>query len=279
MDMYIQSAVFTIMYLGFVVLLNLSLNWRASDYYKASEAIAKGNSALGYRRSGAQIGLAIAMLGVYLGKSNPNFMLDLLLTVSYGFLAIIFIWISLMVIDKAILPNINNNEEVGNDNVAVGIVEFGTLVMTGILAFASIYGDTGSWLSSIIYFIIGQVTVIALVLIYEKMSTVIILNNIANGNKASGIYLSAKIIAYGLIMMSVIIGNTNDLSIFQALIEFVIAASVGMLFLYIAEILIDKLVLTKITVKEALETDNVAAILQLTGAKIGMAIILGFAIL
>ena len=70
---------------------------------------------------------------------------------------------SLFITDKAMLPKLNNTEELKKGNVAVGFVEFGTLIMTGILAYASIKGDEGGVLSSIIYFFVGQASIIFLV--------------------------------------------------------------------------------------------------------------------
>jgi uncharacterized membrane protein YjfL (UPF0719 family) len=276
---YSQYAAYAAIFLGFALVLSRSLNWRASSKFDVSKAIASGNTALGFRRMGAQIALAIAMLGVFLGKAKPDFLNDIYHSLGYGALAIVFIWISLLVIDKVILPHIDNNEEIKNGNIAVGVVELGALVMTGILAFASIYGDSGTWLSSLGYFVLGQVTVILLVYLFEWLTNSNLLDNIKDGKVASGVYLASKTIAYGLILMGAIKGNGGSSDILQSLIQFGVVAGIGIVFLYIAELLIDKLIITETTVHEILESDNVAAALQLSSIKVGMALILGVAIL
>jgi len=79
--------------------------------------------------------------------------------------------------------------------------------------------------------------------------------------------------------MGAIKGNGGSSDILQSLIQFGVVAGIGIVFLYIAELLIDKLIITETTVHEILESDNVAAALQLSSIKVGMALILGVAIL
>lgn len=276
---YAEWAAYAAIYFFFATVLSHVLNIRSKGSFDAAEAIAGGNTAIGFRRAGAQIGLAVAMLGVLLGGSHPDFATDVVQSLVYGALAIVFMLTSLAVIDKVVLPKVDNNTAVGSGNTAVGIVEFGTLVMTGIIGFASIYGDNGGILSSLAYFALGQVAVVAVVLLFEAVTKHNVVESIANGKVASGVYLSGKIIAYGLIMMSAIKGNGAATEVTNALLEFGVAALIGMVFLYVAEYLIDLVIITKTSVGEMLAEDNVAAMLQLSGVKVGMALILGFAVL
>ena len=278
---YMYYVMYALVYLALATVMKYILNIKSSNHYSADEQIAEGNMAVGLRRSGAQLGLAIAMIGVLSGKSSPDVVNDLINTVIYGFVAIGFMLVSLFITDKALLPKVDNTAELKKGNVAIGMVEFGTLVMTGILAYASIKGDDGGIVSSIIYFIAGQITMILLVLLYEKVLAKNI-NPVAcvvESNMSAGIYLSGKIIAYGLILQSAIIGNGLALSPADAAIEFVIAAAAGMIMLYIFEILIDLLIITSTKVSDIILKDQQVAAVQLTLAKVGMALILGMAIL
>ena len=278
---YMYYVMYALVYLALATVMKYILNIKSSNHYSADEQIAEGNMAVGLRRSGAQLGLAIAMIGVLSGKSSPDVVNDLINTVIYGFVAIGFMLVSLFITDKALLPKVDNTAELKKGNVAIGMVEFGTLVMTGILAYASIKGDDGGIVSSIIYFIAGQITMILLVLLYEKVLAKNI-NPVAcvvESNMSAGIYLSGKIIAYGLILQSAIIGNGLALSPADAAIEFVIAAAAGMIMLYVFEILIDLLIITSTKVSDIILKDQQVAAVQLTLAKVGMALILGMAIL
>lgn len=264
-----------------MVILKYLLNFRATKVYSAETELAGGNIAVGLRRSGAQLGLAIALLGALSGSSAETLLSDLLLTAGYGALAIGFILSTLYITDRVVLPGVRNLEELKNNNIAVGIVEFGMLVATGVIAYASIIGERGGVLSSVIHFAAGQTILVLLTLIFEKVVTrkVAFIPAIAAGEIASGIYLSGKLIAYSLILKSAIIGETQATTIADKAIEFATFAFVGMLFLYVFELLLDKFIITSSTVTEILAENKVVLSLQLSACKVGIALILSAGIL
>ncbi len=282
-EQYLLYVAYTLLYLVLAILMKVILDFRSGKLYKADEQIAGGNMAVGFRRSGAQLGLAIAMVGVLSGASSGGFVNDLVMTASYGLLAVGFMLVSLLVTDRAVLPNVNNTEELKEGNLAIGLVEFGTLVMTGIIAYASIKGDEGGFISSLVYFVAGQVTVVLLVIAYEKVFArkVNLVQSIVDNNLSAGIYLSGKIIAYGLILQSAIVSQTNvgTASLSTQALEFAAAAFSGMIMLYLFELLIDRFIVTATKFSDIIKNDQQVAALQLSLAKIGMALILGMAIL
>ena len=271
----------TLVYLAIAVGMKYLLNFKASKHYNADEQMLKGNLALAIRRGGVQLGLAIAMIGVMGGQSSTDFIKDLQVTVLYGLLAASFMFFSLFVTDKFVLPKVNNTKEIGKGNVALSCVEFGTLVMTGILAYASITGDQGGIYSSLAYFVAGQAILVVLVFAYEMIFQAKLnpAKKVADGNLAAGIYLGGKIIAYGLILQSAIIGGSEPETFSSAAIELVSTAFAGMILLYIFEYLIDLLIVTSSTVKDILEKNQVVQAIQLSISKISVALILGMAIL
>jgi uncharacterized membrane protein YjfL (UPF0719 family) len=273
--------VYALLYLVIATIMKYMLNLKTVEHYKADEEISKGNLAVGLRRSGAQFGLAIAMIGVFSGSSTADFMKDLLVTSGYGFLAMGFMLTSLLVTDRLILSKIDNTAALKDGNVAVGFIEFGILVMTGILAYASIKGDSGGVLSSIVYFVAGQITLVLLVLIYEHLlaKNYNPVENILKGNLSAGIYMAGKVIAYGFILQSAIVGDSPYKNITDAALTYIEAAVAGMLILYIFEILIDWLIITSTDVKKIIQDDQIVAAVQLSLGKVGMALILGMAIL
>jgi len=280
-EAYAIYFLYTLIYLGFAVVLKQILNFRASTVYSADEQIINGNLAVGLRRSGAQFGLALAMMGVLSGGAAPSLLNDILLTLFYGVLGTLFIVSSLFITDRLVLPGVDNLRKIANGTVAVGMVEFGMLVSTGIIAFASIVGEGGGWLSSIIYFVVGQITLVLLVLIYERVliRNFNIVEAIGGNNVAAGIYLGGKLIAYALILKTAIAGNGTDAALLDHVEDFVLLAVSGMLMLYVFERLIDALIVTTSNVAQILEEDRVVPVVQLTASKIGMAILLSNAIL
>ncbi|MFT5604723.1 MAG: uncharacterized membrane protein YjfL (UPF0719 family) [Paracoccaceae bacterium] len=279
-EQYAIYALYTLIYVGCAFILKLALSKISAVNYTADTEVKSGNMAVGFRRSGAQFGLAIAMMGVLAGQSESSLGQDILKSVEYGLLAVVFIVSALMTADKWVLPGIHNLSELQKANTSVGLVEMGMLVATGIMAYASIVGDAGGFVSSIAYFVVGQLTLVVLVLVYEKvmMRSHDIVVSIGKGNVSSGIYLGGKLIAYSLILKSAITGNgVNTLN--EMILEYLVLAATGMILLYIFEILIDRVVVTASTVKEALELDQPVVILQIAAAKVGVALILSNAVL
>lgn len=278
---YMHHIIYAFVYIIFVVAMKAILNFKSASHYSADEQISDGNMAVGLRRSGAQLGLAIAMVGVLSGSGTGSFASDLLNTTSYGALALAFMITSLFFTDKVILPNVDNTAELRKGNVAVGIIEFAVLVMTGLIAYASIKGDDGGAISSIIYFVAGQLSLIVLILLYEKVFAGKLnpVEHALKGNMSAGIYLAGKIISYGLILQSAIVGNGIAQSNTDAALQFVATAVAGMVVLYLFEIVIDVLIITSVKVSDIIIGDHKVAAIQLSLAKIGMALILGMAIL
>jgi uncharacterized membrane protein YjfL (UPF0719 family) len=270
---YLQYAGYAGLYIVLACLLNLGMDIRSKG------RIAGGNLAAALRRGGAHVGLGIALLGVLLGNGVHGFWSDLLNCAGYGMLALLFMGSSLIVADKLVLYAVDNHTEIEKGNVAVAFVECGLLVMTGIIAMASIYGEAGGWLYSVIYYVVGQGAALALVHGYVRISGQNLLDRAIKGNVSAGIYLAGKIIAYGLILMPAIKGNGLPSNVMVGSVEFLVEALMGVVMLNFFEWLIDLLVVTESTVHEMLEKDNTAAVIQLTTAKLAMALILGLAIL
>lgn len=272
---------YAFIYMAFMLVLKYALNFISAKYYNADEELAGGNLAAGLRRTGAQLGLAIAFMGLLSGVNNESLINDLITTGIYGALAVSFMLSSLIFTDRLVTPGIDNTNAIKENNIALGIVEFGMLVGTGIIAYSSIIGEGGGILSSLGYFVAGQITLVALVLFYEKaiLRNFNIIESIANGNTSSGIYIAGKLIAYALILKSAIAGNEADATLSYMMSEYLLLAVTGMVFLYVFEYFIDLLIITSSNVKEILLEDRMVPALQLSVAKIGMAMILSNAIL
>jgi uncharacterized membrane protein YjfL (UPF0719 family) len=272
---------YAFVYMAFMLSLKYALNFMSAKHYNADEELAGGNLAAGLRRTGAQLGLAIAFMGLLSGPSNTSIVQDFITTGIYGALAVCFMLSSLVFTDRLVIPGVNNTQAIKGNNIAVGIVEFGMLVGTGIIAHSSIVGEGGGMVSSLCYFLAGQVTLVALVLFYEKIISrnFNIIESIGDGNIASGIYIGGKLIAYALILKSAIAGNATDATLSYMMSEYLLLAVTGMIFLYVFEYFIDLLIITSSTVKEILTEDRMVPALQLSVAKIGMALILSNAIL
>jgi uncharacterized membrane protein YjfL (UPF0719 family) len=272
---------YTLIYVALAVVLKYALNLKSLSDYNADEQMVGGNLAVGLRRTGAQFGLAIAVMGVLSGGSAGNLLADLFSTALYGVIAVVFMLSSLFITDRLVLPGINNQQALKQGNVAVGFVELGVLVATGIIAYSSMAGEGGGILSSLLYFIAGQITLVALVVVYEKVfiRNFDIVEAVGKNNIASGIYLGGKMIAYALILKSAIAGNETRSQPVDLALEFFALAALGMIFLYLFEYILDRLIVTSANLSSMLGNDSVVPAVQLASAKIGIALILSNAIL
>jgi uncharacterized membrane protein YjfL (UPF0719 family) len=272
---------YTFIYIICMIILKQILNLKATGHYDADTELASGNLAVGLRRTGAQLGLAIAMMGVLAGTTQGTLIDDLISSLTYGLIAVAFIVSSLVLTDKFILPGVNNIEALKERNVSVGIVEFGMLTATGIIAYSSIVGEGGGFISSIVYFLVGQLTLVMLVLVYEKlvMRNINIVETISNKNTSLGIYIGGKLIAYALILKSAISGNQTEMPINDKIIEFIVIAVMGMILLYVFEFIIDLFIVTSSKMLTIIKQDQIVPALQITVGKIGVALILSNAIL
>lgn len=70
-EQYMYYLLYALVYLVLATAMKYILNIRSSKHYDADDVIADGNLAVGLRRSGAQLGLAIAMLG-YVGVQSSR---------------------------------------------------------------------------------------------------------------------------------------------------------------------------------------------------------------
>lgn len=229
--------------------------------------IKQNNVALGIRRGSMYLGLMIGAMGTL----NS----EILIQIKDQFLLLMFIGLAFFISDKILFKNVSNTLEIIKGNVSVAIGEAGLFIATGIIAYASFSGE-GPWYSSIVFFILGQIVLILATQMYELMYKNI-KTNIEQGSIASAIMLSSLLISFSLILKSSIIG---DFSSWEAdIVSFVKMTILGFILLILfANVIVDKLFLPKLTIAEALNKENVAAIILIAGLKIGIAVIINTAI-
>jgi uncharacterized membrane protein YjfL (UPF0719 family) len=247
---------------GVLYIVNLIANKRV--HFNVTEHIeVKNNFALALRRAGLYIGISIGLLAV-IGESYDVIVFDTLLIIGFFFL-------SLILIDKILLSNINNDEEIEKGNISVGITEFGLFIATGIITYASFNGE-GPWYSSIVYFILGQIILFGIFYLVSHK------DEIAKNNKASSIYAASILIAYSLILKAAIMGPF--ISWYTDLTAFAISAVSGVIMLLLlANKVIDKLFLPTSSIKKEIEEENYAALTLIGSLKIAIAIIVSSSVI
>lgn len=283
-----QALTYVIIGIFFIWLVKRIDDWRTKEFDDDTH-IDDGNVAVGLRRAGLYLGIAIALSGA-MGGSSSGFFLDVIHLLIDGLIITGFMFSSRFINDLFMLGHINNDEECvkifqqpdGSEvvgNTAVGMVEAGMYIATGFILNGSLSGSGGSFfqgiVSAVLFFVVGQITLLLFGLFYELITPFNVRNEIKNNNLAAGIGLGGILIALGIILMSSISGPftgwANDLA------GFGIYAFFGIVMLLIFRIVIDKLLLpTTDIATEVKEDRNVAALIVVVSAINAVAIIIAF---
>ncbi|MCK5696010.1 MAG: DUF350 domain-containing protein [Desulfobacula sp.] len=283
-----QALTYVIVGIFFIWLAKRVDDWRTKEF-DDDVHIDDGNVAVGLRRAGLYLGIAIALSGAMGGSSN-GFFLDVIQLLIDGLIITGFMFSSRFINDLFMLGHINNDEECvkvfqqpdGSEvvgNTAVGMVEAGMYIATGFILNGSLSGSGGTFfqgiVSAVLFFVVGQITLLLFGLFYELITPFNVRNEIKNNNLAAGIGLGGILIALGIILMSSISGPftgwANDLA------GFGIYAFFGIVMLLIFRIVIDRLLLpTTDIATEVKEDRNVAALIVVVSAINAVAIIIAF---
>ncbi|MCK5163338.1 MAG: DUF350 domain-containing protein [Desulfobacula sp.] len=283
-----QGLTYVIVGIFFIWLAKRVDDWRTKEF-NDDVHIDDGNVAVGLRRAGLYLGIAIALSGAMDGSSK-GFFLDVIQLVIDGLIITGFMFSSRFINDYIMLGNLNNDEEcikvfqqpdknevVGN--TAVGMVEAGMYIATGFILNGSLSGAGGTFfqgiVSAVLFFIVGQITLLLFGLLYELITPFNVRNEIKKNNLAAGIGLGGILMALGIILMSSISGPftgwTNDLA------SFGIYALFGIVMLLISRLVIDRLLLPTTNIATEVKEDrNVAALIVVVSAINAVAIIIAF---
>lgn len=250
-----------------------------------------GNIAVGLRRAGLYLGIAIGLSGSMSGFSK-GFFIDFTYLLIDGVIIVLLMFLTRSINDFIMLKDIDNDEEcikvfeknnkektIGNN--AVGITEAGMYIATGFILHGSFSGTDGTLIqsisSSIVFFVLGQLFLLLFGFMYEIITPFNVKDEIKDNNLAAGIGLSGILIALGIILKSSIagpfIGWANDL------ISFCSYAIWGIIMLLIFRAIVDRLLLPSTNIAiEVKEDRNIAALIVVQSAVNAFAIIIAYSI-
>lgn len=280
--------VYAIVGILFVCLVKKVDDWRTQKF-DDDVHIDDGNTAVGLRRAGLYLGVAIALAGPMSGVSK-GFLVDLIQLLVDGTIIAGFMFSSRFINDAIMLSHVNNDEEcvrvfsrpdggqvVGN--TAVGMVEASMYIATGFILNGAFSGTGGTVIqgivSAVLFFVLGQATLLVFGYIYELITPFNVRDEIKDNNLAAGIGLGGILVALGIILMASISGPFTGWA--SDLIGFGIYALFGIVTLLIFSFVIDRLLLpTTDIATEVKEDRNVAALVVVESAIIAVAIIVAF---
>jgi uncharacterized membrane protein YjfL (UPF0719 family) len=283
-----QGVIYVMVSMFFIWLVKRIDDWRTKDFDDDTH-IDDGNIAVGLRRAGLYLGMAIALSGA-MGGASRGFFLDFIQLVIDGLIITGFLFSSRFINDYIMLGNINNDEEcikifVQPDgkkkagNAAVGMVEASMYIATGFILNGSISGTGGNFfqgiISAVLFFILGQLALLIFGFLYELITPYNVRNEIQKNNMAAGIGLGGILIALGIILMASISGPFTGWG--NDILSFCIYTVYGIVMLLIFRTIIARLLLPTTNIATEVTQDrNVAALIVVESAINAVAIIIAF---
>jgi uncharacterized membrane protein YjfL (UPF0719 family) len=257
------------------------LNNFLSPYCIDTELTQKDNSALSVSLCGYFIAITSIFVGSMLGPAYDELTLDvikndLMQTALYVFIGILLLNVARLVNDKIILYQFSNVKEIIEDrNVGTGAVQFGSYVASGLIIAGSIHGEGGGILTTVAFFVCGQLALIMFTFIYNLITPFNIHDEIEKDNVAAGIAFGGTLIAQGIILMKAVSGDFYSWQ--YNLSKFGISTIMICIFLPTIRFLFDKLMIRNSSLNHEISHDknNGAAFLEASIA-ISVATILCF---
>ena len=246
---------------------NMMANLHLLDIDDAIEE--QGNIAVALRRAGLLLGVAIGMYGVISGPST-GFLNDVIAVALYGAIVSVMFLGARFFNDLIILGHVKNTDAIKDGNQAVGWVECGGFVATGIIAMSSMMGQGGGFTTAIGFFVIGQMLLLCITLLYELVTPWSVRDELAKGNAAAGLRIAGLMVAVAVAVHGAIAADFVSWSV--NLTTLAIEGSLAICIMMGLSYFIDRVFLSGTNIEHEIVHDkNIAAIvvvsaLQIAGA-------------
>ena len=250
-------------YLAIVLVLVVIGRWVYTTLHRGfslrTELLEKDNLAMALSIAGYYLGLAIVLGGVVSGPGSGIFTEDVINVVIFGLIAIVLLNLSAWINDKIIFSAFDNQKEIVQDrNTGMGAIEGGNYVAVGLITAGALSGE-GGLLSGAVFWVLGQVGLVVAALLYNKMTSFDLHDQIERDNTAVGVAFAGVLIGFGNIIR--LAGEGDFVSWTQSLSEFGYYAVVGLVLLPVVRIFADKVLLPGARLTDELVQDapNVGA--------------------
>ena len=234
------------------------------------------NLAMALMRAGQYLAIAVAMVAVLTADSSGkahSFTSDLTLLAVDGALIVLLLQVSRFICDRIIIPRADNDTEIENGNVAVGLAECGMLAGTGLVMNGAFAGE-GDLLEGVVFFLLGQAAFILAVKLFTTVKSYHLSDEIMEGNVSAGIVLAGNFISLGFILRTSVSGAFTGWA--SDLAAFGLSAVTGIVFLALFQYIADLLFLPKTQEKQQIvDNRNHAAALIIAAIQTGLSIVVG----
>lgn len=249
------------------------INDKSCTAFKTTEAIMAGNMAAAVRVSGMALGLLLAFVGFHSTSGADTTPLGAYTELGLeGLVMVGLMVVSGFISNALILPSIKNDEQVRDGNTSVALVEFGTYVATGLIAWGSFSGDGGGIVSALVFFGLGQVCLLLVTKLYQWRTRFDLYTEIKGDNRTAAILLMGQLISMGLILRGALSGAFQDWT--TDLVSFAAYAAVGYVALFIVAWFVDLVAIPVDTLEDIVEKKNAAPAVLTSLVVIGAAALL-----
>ncbi len=246
-----------LIYLVVVLVLVVVGKWVYDVFHRGfvlrTELLEKNNLAMALTVAGYYLGLAIVLGGVVSGPGSGMLTEDVIDLVVFGLVAIALLNLSGWINDTIIFSKFDNQKEIVEDrNTGMGAIEGGNHIAVGLITAGALSGE-GGLLSGAVFWILGQAGLIVAGLLYNRMTSFDLHEQIEKDNAAVGVAFAGVLIGFGNIIR--LAGEGDFVSWTQNLSEFGYYAIVGLVLLPLVRVFADKVLLPGARLTDALVQD------------------------
>ena len=169
----------------------------------------RGNNAAAVSVCGYLLGIVIAFGGVLSGPPSGNdWVSDLVDVGLFGLQTIALMILASFLCEKILLPKFDNTKEVVEDqNLGTAFVEAGTHIANGLILLAIHQGSGGHWWTTLAFWAVAQLALIAAALLYEAATPHSIHDELERDNAAVGLAFGGGLVGMGNIVSIAVAGD------------------------------------------------------------------------
>lgn len=215
------------------------------------EMVDKDNLAFAVTHVGYFIGLLLAICGAMAGFKHESLIQDLAVTFGFGLGAIMLLNVAIVINDRIVFSLLEIKKSiVEKSNVAVGIVEAANSIANGLIIFGVLAVEADHIVVALMYWIIAQVLIIIMALLYNKLMPYNVFNKIYTGNAAVAVALAGFMIGMANIIRYAIETEHSDWA--ESGVAIGIQLTVALIAFPVFRLLADKLLLPKRSITDEL---------------------------
>jgi uncharacterized membrane protein YjfL (UPF0719 family) len=184
------------------------VNQLVMNVHLVESLVEKDNPAIGIQSAGYLMGILLITAAVLSGEGQGTIIGDVIPVLGYGIGGIIILAI-VATSSQRFFVSTNALQAVREGNVAVGIVVAGSYVSTAIIIAACVSGEAkgGSFLTAVLFFIVGQLCLLAITWLFRQLTAYDDVQEILQANVAAALSYAGIMIAVGIIVGHAIEGD------------------------------------------------------------------------